>query len=222
MTWAVMITPRLSNSAGQQQWARRYDGQRTPMTQPRPFPLMVGKVYVTGGSYGSGLALIMPRSNTTDPGNNNGFAATMALRILMTKPRPLPLMVPTNVYVTGESYGSGSNYDYATIKYDTSGQQQWVRRYEGSANYDDQATAIAVEGSGSVYVTGRSYDSGSNYDYATIKYVQGVTLPYDFNHDNKPDFVLYNGSAHQTAVWLLGTTFISAGRSDRFCRLAGV
>src|SRR6266496_788844 len=31
-----------------------------------------------------------------------------------------------NVYVTGASVGSSFDYDYATIKYDTSGRQQWV------------------------------------------------------------------------------------------------
>ena len=55
------------------------------------------------------------------------------------------------------------NYDYTTIKYNSAGQQQWVVRYDGPANYDDQATAIAVDGSGSVYVTGTSY--GSEYNY---------------------------------------------------------
>ena len=36
-----------------------------------------------------------------------------------------------NVYVTGGSYGSGNSWDYATIKYNTSGDTIWVRRYNG-------------------------------------------------------------------------------------------
>jgi hypothetical protein len=76
-----------------------------------------------------------------------------------------------NIYVTGWSYGSGTGYDYATIKYSPdSNQPIWVARYDGPGNSTDKASAIAVDGEDSIYVTGSSYSSGTGRDYATVKY----------------------------------------------------
>jgi hypothetical protein len=75
------------------------------------------------------------------------------------------------VYVTGPSDGAKKgNIDFATIKYDTAGNQIWVARYNGPGNGEDWPNAIAVDAAGNVYVTGRSTGTGTNEDYATVKY----------------------------------------------------
>ena len=66
-----------------------------------------------------------------------------------------------NVYVTGASAGSETASDYATIKYNSAGKQQWVARYDGPAHSNDHAVAIAVDGSDDVYVTGDSVGLGT-------------------------------------------------------------
>jgi hypothetical protein len=78
--------------------------------------------------------------------------------------------VAGNIYVTGRSYSSSTGYDYATIKYNSAGIEQWIARYDGPENSDDIARAIAVGPAGNVYVTGYSGGSGTSSDYATIKY----------------------------------------------------
>nr|MBA3727320.1 SBBP repeat-containing protein [Armatimonadota bacterium] len=87
-----------------------------------------------------------------------------------------------NVYVTGYSVGVGSSADYATIRYDSNGNQLWVSRYNGSGNAPDVAKALAVDAAGNVYVTG--YSGG---DYATIKYSQTTTV-------SPSSFSLFRGS----------------------------
>jgi hypothetical protein len=75
------------------------------------------------------------------------------------------------VYVTGYSHGISTGYDYATVKYNTQGVQQWVRRFDGPGTSDDFPYALKVDSSGNVLVTGDAFfeiDHGS--DYGTVKY----------------------------------------------------
>jgi hypothetical protein len=73
-----------------------------------------------------------------------------------------------NVYVTG--YSRETTIDYCTIKYDSNGNQLWVRTYDGLSSNVDRAHAMAIDDSGNVYITGESINSGIDNDYATIKY----------------------------------------------------
>ena len=76
-----------------------------------------------------------------------------------------------NIYVTGGSAGSGTlQDDYATIKYNSAGHQQWAARYNGPRNGGDRANAIAIDPAGHVCVTGFSTDPQTDVDCATIKY----------------------------------------------------
>src|SRR5258707_567269 len=54
----------------------------------------------------------------------------------------------------------------------------WTNRYNGPGSGPDYAFAMAVDSSGNVIVTGRSYGgTNTDYDYATIKYSSaGVAL----------------------------------------------
>ncbi|MGI8924868.1 MAG: hypothetical protein ACR2HJ_12735 [Fimbriimonadales bacterium] len=65
----------------------------------------------------------------------------------------LALDAAGNVYVTGSSESAeNSTTEYATIKYDSNGNQLWVARYDGPGNSLDQATALAVDAAGNVYI----------------------------------------------------------------------
>jgi hypothetical protein len=64
-------------------------------------------------------------------------------------------------------------YDYATIKYNTHGDQQWINFYNGDGSSVDEPVKIISDSSfTNIYVTGRSVGVGNkiSYDYATICY----------------------------------------------------
>jgi hypothetical protein len=82
-----------------------------------------------------------------------------------------------SICVTGQSMGAGTFSDYATVKYDSTGETLWVRRYNSPGNREDRAQALVVDGQDRVYVTGGSVLSGSYESYVTIAYdVRGDTL----------------------------------------------
>ena len=77
-----------------------------------------------------------------------------------------------NVYVTGYSRALSYQNDIATVKYDSSGNQLWAALFDGSGNYSDKGHKVIVDNNGYVYVAGyvNPYNSGTRYDYITIKY----------------------------------------------------
>lgn len=157
------------NNSGQQQWVALYNGSENGSDQPAGMVIdSLENVYVTGTSWGSrgvpgGLSLYATVKYDNSGrqqwvavyhGPGNGSQAT-----------GIGIDNFGNVYVTGGSEASDGVFEYATVKYDSVGQQQWASRYRAPDSTGDFATAIAVSNSGNAYVTGQS--SG---DYATIKY----------------------------------------------------
>jgi hypothetical protein len=74
-----------------------------------------------------------------------------------------------NTYVTGVS-DSTTGYNYVTIKYSSTGQVIWRKRYSGP-QFQDSPNAIKYDPvNNAVYVTGKSRGSTTNFDWLTIRY----------------------------------------------------
>jgi len=111
-----------------------------------------------------------------------------------------------NIYVTGESFGSGSYKDYLTIKYSALGIQQWAARYNGTDNIDDKAYDIAVDSQGNVFVTGYSYGITSQRDYLTIKYSPDGHLLWEARYNGADN---YWDEAAALALDSLGNVYVT-------------
>lgn len=156
------------NNNGVQQWASRYNYSSNVVDDANSIAIdNNGNVYVTGwSSSGSNYDYLSIKYNSNGiqqwtaryngTGNGNDRAYSIAVDNF------------GNVYVTGESPGTSTNIDYATIKYNSSGTQQWVSRYNSPANDVDIAYALTLDDLGNIYVTGQI--SGTNRDFGTIKY----------------------------------------------------
>lgn len=159
------------NNDGVEQWVALYNGPGNDSDEAAGISIdETGNVYVTGGSRGDGTyydyATLMYNSDGVEQwvarydGSGNGSDRAKAISTDDTG----------NVYVTGYSSCTGSSYDYATIKYNNDGVEQWIAHYNGPLNSIDQACAIVVDEPHNVYVTGSSRGVGTSVDYATIKY----------------------------------------------------
>lgn len=85
-------------------------------------------------------------------------------------PEDLEIDANGNVYVTGRTRVSGSYNDFGTVKYNSSGVQQWLAVFDNpSYNRDDDPHELSVDNSGNVYVTGYT-NIGSNGNAVTLKY----------------------------------------------------
>ncbi|MBK8381388.1 MAG: SBBP repeat-containing protein [Ignavibacteria bacterium] len=145
-----------------------------------------GNVFVTGETYNSGGAnadyitvKYSPAGDTlwarvyNGTGNGNDVAHSIAIDD------------SDNVYVTGESKGVSPNgVDYVTIKYNSSGVEKWVNRYNGPSGNGDFAYSVFVDAFRNVYVTGSAHFGGGNQmDFLTIKYNSNGAVLWTRNYD---------------------------------------
>jgi hypothetical protein len=210
-------------ATGMQLWAKRYNGPANSFDGAKALGVSPdgSTVFVTGQSDGSGgfdyatiaydaatgTQLWVKRYNGPE---NRGNVAN-ALRVSPDGSR---------VFVTGESIGSGSDFDYATVAYDAAtGTQLWVTRYNGPASSSDQANALGVSTDGSrVFVTGESIGSGSAFDYATVAYdaTTGTKLwvrRFDGGAPVPPDATNQGHIAHALGVSPDGSRVFVTGES---------
>jgi hypothetical protein len=179
-------------------------------------PLWTNRYHGPGNGYDSGHAVVVDGSNnvivtgaSTGSGNSSDYATikySSAGVPLWTNrfdgpgnqndsPYAVAVDGSNSVIVTGYSISSGSSADYATIKYSSDGVPLWTNRYNGPGNTTDIATAVAVDSSNNVMVTGFSIGSGSSFDYATIQY-SSAGVPLWTNRYNGPG----NGDDYANAL----------------------
>ena len=177
---------------GDSLWVRRFNGSANDVDEAYDIAVdNYGNVYVSGKSNTTGNSFDYVTIKYDTDGaeqwvrtyNGPEYAYDIAYSIVLDD--------SGNAYVTGESNGGSPGYvDFATVKYNTNGVEQWVERFNGAANNLDIGRSIAVDGSGNVYVTGESVGSGTEYDFATIKYSQNPTGIYENENELPEKFVL--------------------------------
>jgi hypothetical protein len=180
---AGMLIVKYSGADGSVLWQKRNPALYAAFPDSSPASAAVdgsGNLVVAGISKGAG---------TSDDFYTAKYAGTNGVLLWEKRyngphnandvPTSVAVDASGNVIVTGSSK-TGLDYpaeeifyptDYYTAKYAAAdGALIWEKRYDGPVNGDDQAQAVAVDGSGNVSVTGFSDGGSSAYDCYTAKY----------------------------------------------------
>ncbi|MCX6841187.1 MAG: SBBP repeat-containing protein [candidate division WOR-3 bacterium] len=159
---------------GSEVWSRNWGGPDNKQDVPAGIAVdTAGNSYVTGYTTAA-----------------NGLTDWVTMKLAPDSGLPLWTVVrlsegggfnyPTAIAVgpDGSPYVTGYNQrvhleDYATVKYNTDGVEQWASFYNYSGNGTDKAADIAVDDAGDAYVTGASATApppGGLYQDATVRY----------------------------------------------------
>jgi hypothetical protein len=181
---------------GQSLWGNRYDNLEVNGDDEASSLGLdgLGNVYVTGYSLGRTTGPdCFTLSYDTDglPGWSARFDGPAHEG---DKGNVLVVDPASSVYVAGYSIRGmpKKHSDYMTLKYDNSGSLSWDAQYDDRRNGTDEVTAMAVDGKGYVYITGRSEDSLTkkgvmHFDYYTVKYDANTGgVVWEARYDNSP------------------------------------
>ncbi|MBM3315075.1 hypothetical protein FJY71_04435, partial [candidate division WOR-3 bacterium] len=156
--------------AGETVWVRRYNGPGNGPDEANAVALdTAGNVYVAGFSQGTTTDADYATVKYDADGNQLWAERYDGPAGGFDEAKAIAVDDEGSVYVTGSSTGPGTRGDYATVKYDADGNEQWVRRYDGPAGRLDEAVAIVLDQAGGVCITGSSLGSGTGTDYATAR-----------------------------------------------------
>ncbi|MCI0448774.1 MAG: SBBP repeat-containing protein [Chlorobi bacterium] len=176
----------ISKAQVSEQWVQKYNGPGSAEDAATSIAVDAsGNIYVTGYSTGSGSGHDYTTIKYSPSGSQQWVARYNGPGNALDEALAIAVDAAGNVYITGRSAAGSTEYtyDYATIKYNSSGTQLWAARYNSPVNGQDVAFAIAVDSEGNVYVTGQSGHPALDSDIGTIKYnsagVQQWAVEYD-------------------------------------------
>ncbi len=177
---------------GQRIWAVTYNGPANAQDIATHLALDTnGNLYVAGTSMGNGTGLDYAIIKYNSSGEMQWLARYNSDENLQDNISGLAVDASGNVAITG-TIGSdlfNPKSDFLTIKYNSTGEQQWLARYNGPGNSWERAAGLALDRDGNVYVTGQSVGDTTASDFATLKYDQNGSLQWTarYNSGSKSD-----------------------------------
>ena len=219
---------------GDTAWLRRLDSPYHSDDKPAAIAVdAAGDVYVTGASRSpvqgwdfltvkydaTGETLWTRRLNggagqgTRSPSEPDGVMSPAGEDM----PATLAIGPDQGIVVAGRSVGEYHVPDILTARYDAAGNLLWSRTFGGTGMGYSTATAVKLDGRGSIYVSGSATNQWTSYDFCLLKYTLAGELVWSRAYDgpgHKVDIVNAMALDRQGDVIVAGQSLGDRGCSE--------
>jgi hypothetical protein len=128
----------------------------------------------------------------------------------LDEPQKMIIDDKANLFITGYTAMPTGGFNGVTLKYDSSGTENWVAYYDGGASSEDELYDITIDLNKDIIVAGRTYDNTASFNFLLIKYnnsISGIPVvpsgdhnlhlsatPNPFHHETMISFYLPQSS----------------------------
>jgi len=164
------------NAEGDVLWIRKIDGNSNTCFAQSVKLDNLGNIFVLGTALiTNNYSFMTVKYNTLGDLIWSSIYSGLASNIY-AEPSDIDIDQWGNVYVAGSEYGNSSLNDFVILKYDQNGNEEWIVRYNGPENSNDNLYSIKVDKNGFIYATGKTYYSDTHFDFITLKYSQVLSI----------------------------------------------
>ena len=159
------------NNSGVQQWVYYYNGTNSTTDVVSALIFKNGNIYLTGASDGSGSLMDYATVKVDASNGTQIWVSRYDYSNNIDVPTGITFDNATNqVFVSGSSGTTFTNWDFATVKYSaTNGGQKGVSRTANPAGFaQDQVYSMATDAQSNVYAVGTA-KNGTNYNVQLVK-----------------------------------------------------
>jgi hypothetical protein len=208
------------DAAGNQKWVALFDG--TVNGTDYAYSLDVdntGNVYVAGESYNGPTSTCFATVKYNSQGVQQ-WVRYYTADSLSDKAQIIKVHTPNEIYVAGSSYGGhytmgGTHTDLCVVKYNSSGQQQWVGRYTSPGAGEDYLNDMTFDNNNNVIFAGLTNSDVFWKNIAVCCFSPAGNQLWTIDYDNDS----LSNTARSVAVNPLGTLFVAGESNNDFCTL---
>lgn len=176
---------------GTELWNKEYNGPDNKTDYAKAIAVdKAGNVYVTGKTTRTSNYIDYVTIKYDNMGNQQWASVYNGTLNVNDDPRAIVVDDSMNVYVSGSINDDYVNMKYCTwgtIKYNSAGQQQWLKTVISPIAIDAIPRDMAIDDSANIYITGYVYGSVSSTsaeDVYIVKYTRNGTVLWTANYSS--------------------------------------